>query len=66
MDGASATDASSDDNQMVCRREKLTGTLLPGPKVCKPMKIWREQQQQSKDYLNGLTTRDLTHSPPGG
>jgi hypothetical protein len=66
VDGASATDASSDDNQIVCRREKLTGTLLPGPRVCKPYKLWRQQQQDSQDLLNNQTMGNLHTNPKGG
>jgi len=51
---------------MVCQREKLTGTLLPGPRVCKPLKIWKQQQQDSKDVVNGITRGNLQMNPPGG
>ena len=61
-----ATDPSSDENRMVCQREKLTGTLLPGPRVCKPLKIWKQQQQDSKDVVNGITRGNLQMNPPGG
>jgi hypothetical protein len=61
----SATTTATDDNQMVCHREKLTGTLLPGPQVCKSLKVWRQQQEESKEYMNGVTIRNDQMNPPG-
>lgn len=54
------------DDELICRRAQLTGSLLPGPKICKTRKIWREEQQNAKDLLNNATTRSLQASPPGG
>ena len=57
---------NNDDNQMVCHRETLTGSLLPGPRICKSAKVWREQRERSKDYINDQTTRNLQMNPKGG
>ena len=61
-----ASDNSSNDNEMICRREHITGSLLPGPKICKSRKIWEQQQQDSKDWLNNATQRTLESNPKGG
>jgi len=61
----SAKDAQEQPDEMICRRATLTGTLLPGPRICKSRKVWEQQQQDSKDLLNKATTRGLQGGTPG-
>jgi len=63
---ASPDNGQKQQDEMICKRVTLTGTLLPGPKICKSRKIWEQQQQDSKDLLNNATTRALQGNPPGG
>ena len=61
----SAKDAQDPQDEMICRRATLTGTLLPGPRICKSRKVWEQQQQDSKDLINKTTTRGLQAGTPG-
>lgn len=61
-----ATNTASDGDQMVCHREKLIGTLLPGPRICKSLKVWQQQQRDSQDFINNETTGNLQMNPKGG
>jgi hypothetical protein len=58
--------AKDDGDEMICRRVKLTGTNLLGPKICKPKKLWQQQHQDSQDMLNQTTQKALLNQPPGG
>jgi hypothetical protein len=60
-----ATDTGNQD-EVICHREKLTGSMLPGPRVCKPRKLWDAQHENSEDLVNGTTMKQLQFSPPGG
>lgn len=61
-----AAPAKDDGEEMICHREKLTGSNLPGPKICKSKKVWEQQRQNSQDMLNQQTQKALLNQPPGG
>ena len=63
--GTTANSAPDGQDEMVCRRVTLTGTLLPGPRVCKSRKVWEQQQQNSKDLLDDATHKGLQGGVPG-
>jgi hypothetical protein len=64
--GNSANTSQDNQDEMICRRVKLTGTLLPGPRVCKSRKIWEQEQQNSKDVLDDATRHGLQSGSPNG
>jgi hypothetical protein len=37
--------------KVVCRRTENTGSLLPGPKVCKTASEWAQIRRDSRDYV---------------
>jgi hypothetical protein len=43
-----ASTAPADMDEVVCRRMKVTGQLLPGPKVCRTRGQWVDMQKQSQ------------------
>lgn len=63
---AAAPAPQNDEDQMICRREKLTGSNLPGPKICKARKIWEQQQRDSQDFLSKTTIQNLQSAKPNG
>ncbi len=61
-----ASSTSQNQDEMICTRAHLTGTLLPGPRICKSRKIWEQQQRNAKDTVDDQTRRALQFRPPGG
>jgi hypothetical protein len=64
-----ATDTAQDDpNRMVCRNgEPITGTRLPGPRVCHTQKQWDDMRIQSQQMLEKMqNTTILPPSSKGG
>lgn len=63
-DNANASTQNGDE--MICTRAHLTGTLLPGPRICKSRKIWEQQHRNAEDTVDDQTRRALQFRPPGG
>jgi hypothetical protein len=64
---AAATAQNSGD-RIVCRRTENTGSLLPGPKVCKTAADWAQIRQDSRAYVEagqavGLNSRPASAKP---
>lgn len=58
--------AQPDPDEMICTRNKLTGSNLPGPRICKPRKIWQKEHQDAQDHLNQQQRNGLLGQPAGG
>lgn len=53
-------------DEVICRRITLTGTLLPGKKICKTRREWEQQRQTAKDLLDNATSKGTQTGVPGG
>jgi hypothetical protein len=42
-----AAPAKDDGDEMLCRRAKLTGTNLFGPRICKSKKVWGSSNRRT-------------------
>jgi hypothetical protein len=62
---AAATQTASaqtvDMNEIVCKQFKVTGQLLPGPKVCRTRWEWGEVQRQAQAQTEKLQDNLGTH-----
>jgi hypothetical protein len=65
----SATAASpqprNPEDKLVCRRMEETGSLLPGPRVCKTAWEWARIRQDSRDYVEGTQHNGDQRNPKG-
>ena len=48
---APAAPAQRPADKIVCRSTENTGSLLPGPKVCKTRAEWEQIRKDSRDYV---------------
>jgi hypothetical protein len=63
-DSSSTSPATTDDpkSRIVCKEVQVTGSLLPGPRICHTRAEWEDIQRQSQGTLrdvqdNGSNTR---------
>jgi hypothetical protein len=59
--GSSATTSNDPKSRIVCKEVQVTGSLLPGPRICHTKAEWDEIQRQSEATLrevqdNGANT----------
>jgi hypothetical protein len=57
-----------DPNEIVCRAgQPVTGSLLPGPRVCHTRQEWDDMQRQTQDGVSQMQVRstdiDSMHTP---
>lgn len=64
-DPASSNTTAGDDqsSRIICKEVQVTGSLLPGPRICHTKADWDEIQRQSEAYLREVQDRGTT--PPG-
>ncbi len=64
-DATSDTSGQNENNQVVCRQEKVTGTLIPS-QVCHTRHEWDVMRQRSQELLRGVQlNRSFNNSLPG-
>jgi hypothetical protein len=64
-DPSSSNTVSSDDqkSRIICKEVEVTGSLLPGPRICHTKAEWDEIQRQSEATLREV--QDKGSIPPG-
>lgn len=63
---AASQTAASDSNHVTCRSEKLTGTMLGGPRICHTQKEWDDMREQSQRNLEMNQNKGFEAGVPGG
>ncbi len=53
---APADKAAKDPNEIVCKREKVSGSNLK-QRVCMPAREWEERRQQDKEMIDDAQRR---------
>lgn len=62
-----AEDSDSDDQKVICKREKETGSNLAARRVCMTRAQWDELREQTKREMRGIGNRALDPAPiPSG
>ncbi|MEJ5975781.1 hypothetical protein WG901_03995 [Novosphingobium sp. PS1R-30] len=52
------------DDKLICRRQVVVGSRLPGPKVCRTRAQWDGNNRDDQDAIRRV--QDLRRSPDGG
>ena len=65
-DSNSSSTTTGDDqkSKIVCKEVQVTGSLLPGPRICHTKAEWAEIQRQSEATLRDV--QDNGSNPVGG
>lgn len=64
---AAAEGADSDDQKVVCKRQKTLGSNFAAKRVCRTKAQWKELEQHTQRELRDLSGRANNPTPiPGG
>jgi hypothetical protein len=55
------TEHKTAQTEIVCKKTKVTGQLLPGPKVCHTRGEWEEMSRQSQYQLERVQQQSGAH-----
>lgn len=55
--------APDDSQKVVCRRDAVLGSRLPGPRVCKTKEEWRANDSQAQETVRRVQSNTPMRTP---